>query len=221
MSVFTAAQIVLGHPEPAQILLRQVDAAAGEILGDVLPVLGQLQRGADAVGKLETRGGGETKSGQHQMPDRVGRERAVGPQVVEGLVVIGPLIEAVCLHQSAQRCLGHPPAANSLGESGDCGQRRLPASEEGGDVGVDKVKHGELRQLVDVHRIAYVVDEAGVAVDGEQIGAQLAREEPGGDREVLRAGLRKDALKGLWGRHRCCHRCVTPSDWLARVCSVP
>ena len=43
-----AAEVVRATAEPRHVLLRQVDAAGGEVLADVLQVLDDLQAGADA-----------------------------------------------------------------------------------------------------------------------------------------------------------------------------
>ena len=74
-----------GDPEAGQVVGRQVDPAGAGVLGDVLPVFGQLQPGADRRRTspcCQWRGGAE--GGQDQPSDRVGRQAAVVDQVVEG-----------------------------------------------------------------------------------------------------------------------------------------
>ena len=47
------AQVVKRIVEPRHVFLRQIDAIAGEVYGDVLPEVGELERGADVVRQLK------------------------------------------------------------------------------------------------------------------------------------------------------------------------
>ena len=200
------AKVVVAHGEPAKVFLGQIDAAAVQILCDVLPVLGQLQRGADLVGERDAIGGGDAEGGEHQVPDRVGRQRAVVPQVVERLVAVGALVEPVGLDESAQWRLGDPARAHACRQRSHRRHAGIAAGEQRRDVGIDEVEHGKAHAALDAVLIADVVDEPGVAVDRQQVGAQLFRQEPQGDRKVLGSRLREHPVKRLEDRRGCGHR---------------
>ena len=169
-------------------------------------MLGQLQSGADLVGELDAIGGEEAEGGEHEMADRVGRQRAVVPKVVECLVAVGALIEPVRVDEAAQRCLWHPTGAYSRGQGNDRRHRRLVAGEKGRHVGVNEVEHGQPHAALDAGLIADVVDESGIAVNGEQVGAQLLGQEPQCHGEVFGARLREHAIERLERGRSCGHR---------------
>ena len=85
--------------EALEVLQRQVDPVLAQILGHVLAVLGQLQRRADPVGELDTSRRGHAEDPQHELADRVCRERAVALQLGPGAVAAAALIEPVGLDQ--------------------------------------------------------------------------------------------------------------------------
>ena len=72
----------LGAAEALEVLLRQVDAPAAEVLGHVLAVLGQLQRRADPIRERDPLRLGAAEDAEHDLADGVGRERAVVPQLL-------------------------------------------------------------------------------------------------------------------------------------------
>src|SRR6185437_12381287 len=81
-----AVQLLLRAAETREVLAGQVDAPAAEVLGDVLAVLGDLERRADAVGERDQLLLALSEDAEHDLADRVGRQRAVGPQLLPRLV---------------------------------------------------------------------------------------------------------------------------------------
>ena len=94
-----------------KVLGRQVDASAAQILGDVLAVLGQLQRSADRVRAAHARGRGGVEHVQHELADRVCGQRAVAAQLLPGVIRADPLVDAVCLDQARERLTRQPALA--------------------------------------------------------------------------------------------------------------
>ena len=73
------------------------------ILCHVLPVLGELQRGANAVGERDPVGCGGSEDVEHELADRVRREVAVADEVVERQVRGLCLVLPVRLDQPLER----------------------------------------------------------------------------------------------------------------------
>src|SRR5437588_3224706 len=71
--------------EPAQVLQREIYATLGIVHADVLPEIGELQRGAGVVGKALALSIPVSAKVQNQMADGIGRVVAVGEHVIEGL----------------------------------------------------------------------------------------------------------------------------------------
>src|SRR5581483_9392530 len=67
-----AAELLLAAAEAGEILLREVDAPASEILRDVLAVLCELQSRADAVRQRDQLGLPMSEDAEHDLPHRVG-----------------------------------------------------------------------------------------------------------------------------------------------------
>jgi hypothetical protein len=85
-----------------EVLLRQVDAAHAVVLRDVLPVLHELQTGADPVRELDALGGGPAEDVQHEFADGIRRELAVADQIVERRIAGDQLVLPVGLDQAEQ-----------------------------------------------------------------------------------------------------------------------
>ena len=157
-------------PKRSQVLGRQVDAAVPEVLGDVLPVLGELQRGAHAVGERDPVGRRGAEHVQHELADRVGGQVAVADQLVERLVRRlswsrrfasisrwnGPRGRSSSCTVGARRrrsgCSGLPPARRrGRGRPRSASSAREPVAGDG---------------------VADLVDEPREAVDREQVVAR-------------------------------------------------
>jgi hypothetical protein len=192
-------EVTLGDPEPLHVLGRQVDAASPEILRHVLPVLGELQGGADPVGEDHPLRRGRPEHVQHDAAHRVGREPAVAGQIAEGgipadhlVLPVGPdqvrehlLRDRARPHYRRQRA-DHPDLRASLGRPRvRCGWRGnrlprglLPQSRILKLVKPTKVGFQCIQQLDPFSRgcfIAHVVHGAGEAVDRFQAAPVPAR----------------------------------------------
>jgi hypothetical protein len=55
------------HAEALQVLGGQVNPPVGQVLGHVLPVLGQLQGGADVIGERDAFRGGDAEDVEHDL----------------------------------------------------------------------------------------------------------------------------------------------------------
>jgi hypothetical protein len=73
----TRGDLQVGDIEAHQVFLRQVDTRLLPVDGDILPVVDELQRGADAVRTPQVLGRSCAEQVQQQAPDRVGRAAAV------------------------------------------------------------------------------------------------------------------------------------------------
>ena len=122
-------------PAPEKLVLLEEARAAlavlpagPQVLGHVLPVLGELQRGAHQVGEpFPVRCGG-AEDVQHDPADRVGRQAAVTEQLGEGLVAGDPLVLAVRLDQVEERLGGDRVPRDGRRERPDHREpRALPA----------------------------------------------------------------------------------------------
>ena len=91
------------HAEPGQILQREVDPTGPPILGDVLAVLDDLQRGADPIGELGPLGRACVEHLEHDPADRVRRQLAVFDQVLVRRVGLDLLVDEVRLDQVVER----------------------------------------------------------------------------------------------------------------------
>src|SRR5581483_4498466 len=92
--VVSGGQVCFRDPEPAQVFERKIDAAFLEIYPDVLPEIGQLQRGTGVVGKLLPLRVAIAAKIQDQMAYRVCRIAAIAEQVFKGFIASHTLVLA-------------------------------------------------------------------------------------------------------------------------------
>ena len=142
------------------------------VLGDVLPVLGELQRGADAVGERDPVGRRRAEDVQDELADRVRREVAVVDELVERLVRGLPLVAPVRLDQPLERparqVAARAPSAASRRSSGMLAARRRRRGR-GRPRSASSVRQPVARDVV-----ADLVDEPREAVD-RQSGGRASR----------------------------------------------
>ena len=91
-----------------------------QVLGDVLPVLGELQRRADQSDSATRAGVAQPEHAEHELAHRVRRELAVAQQLLPGLIAADALVDAVGLDQARER----------LARQRALAQRRLQAPEQ-------------------------------------------------------------------------------------------
>ena len=85
--------------EAVHVLGGEIDPVAAEVLGDVLEVLDDLERGAHGVGAADPLGGRGAGDGEDETADGVGGQLAVCEEFVVGLVAADLLVLAVGLDQ--------------------------------------------------------------------------------------------------------------------------
>jgi uncharacterized protein len=181
-------EIAFSDAEAGHVGLGKVDTSSAEVFSDILPVLGQLERGTDTVRKRDPVGGRSAEHAEDELSDRIGREPAVPDEVVERGVAVDTLVDPVRLDQAPERLGGDA----SLGEKGrqSLEQCLLGVAGVGPlQVGLDSV---EERKPVAGRLVTDVVDEAGEPVDGAEPLPLALGEEAQRDREVLARRLRED-----------------------------
>lgn len=206
--------------EALHVLGGQIDPVTPEVLGDVLEVLDDLQCGAHRVGAADAFGRAGPRDGEDEPADGVGGEFAVGEQVVVGLVPADELVLAVGGDQGEKRPGGQRVPADGRLEAAQQGVARR-AVEDAAQVGLEGVEQHEAVLGVGAGHaeqagvgaarcevaVADVVDEAGEAVDGHEVGAPGPGQEERRHGEVLRGGLVEGGALGIGGervgtRHR-------------------
>ena len=154
-------------------------------------MLDELERRADAVGERDPVGRGHFEHVQHELADRIGRQRAVVDEVVEGRVGGLNLVAPVGLDQARRTAR----AAGSRSRTVDLERAhervlRL-AAVDAVEVGVE---HVEQREAVALDLVAELVDEPGEAVDRHQMPGGLAAQHARRDWEVLLRRKRQDGV---------------------------
>ncbi len=184
-------QVGAGNSEPGHVVGGQIDTTGPGVFGHVLPVLGQLQSGADGVGPALPLGGGHLEGGQHQPSDRVGGQPAVGDEVVEGGVAPDHLILPVGRDEvrerrriGVDRPYGRGRPGDQRVQAGPLGVRERQAS-----LGFRPV---ERRHPVTAIGVAELIDEPGEAVEGHQLRSGPAGQEARCHAEVLGPGAPHD-----------------------------
>ena len=174
-------EIALADAECLEVLLRQVDAARPVVLGDVLAVLEQLQRGAHQVREPVRLCRAHAEDPQHDPADRVGRQHAVVLQIRLGGVPGDLLVLQVRPHQPVER-LRFQPAGADRGHQPP--QHRLVGLTVPGTREV-RAESPQPGGPVTAGLVPQAVDDARDVVERAQIMAQRTRQYPDGDREVL------------------------------------
>ena len=102
-SCVCAVKVCFGNAECPHVFLRQVNAAGGAVLGDILPVLKQLQGATDPIGQFGRLRRTLAENIEHQPPYRVGRELTVTDQLLESRIPRDPLIDQVGADELVER----------------------------------------------------------------------------------------------------------------------
>ena len=174
--------------EAPPVLRGEVDAPAAEVLADVLPVLRELQRRADAVRERDPLRRRRAEHVEHELADRVRREVAVVDELGERLVRRLPLVAPVRLDQAEERLARKRAFANRRAQTQQQRVLRL-AVEDAVQILLERV---EDRGAVAVDLVAELVDESREAVDRGEVSARPAADEQRRDGEVLARRQRQD-----------------------------
>jgi hypothetical protein len=189
------AQVGLRAAEVLQILARQVHPAPREVLGDVLPVLGELQRGADVVGERDALRGRPVEDGEHQLADGVRGEVAVTEQGLPRVVPRDALVDAVGLQQPREGLAWQ----RALPQDGLQAHEQRVARLAGIRAVELLLQPREGREAVGGRAIIHVaqfVREPRDTVDRQQRLAQALRQRAAGDGEVLPVRARHHRGRG-------------------------
>ena len=162
--------------------------AAPEVLADVLPVLGELQRGADAVRERDPLRRRRAEDVQHELADRIRREVAVVERARRTSRTRSRWSRRFA---SIRRRNGSRGSEHSRTVAREALQQRVLrlAVEDAVEVPLERV---EQREPVAVDLVAELVDESREAVDRGEVSARPAAEEKRGDGEVLARRQRQD-----------------------------
>src|SRR5205807_8286688 len=177
-------EVVGRAAEAIEVLGGDVHAAAPEVLGHVLPMLDQLQAAAHRVGEAQAVRGGRVEDVQHQAPDRVGGELAVGQEVLDGLVRVDLLVLAVGGDQGAQRGGGDVAGADGVRQAPQEGILRFAglAVVDAVDLRVQPVQE---RQPIAGRLVPDVVHKPGESVQRREVRALAPGQYAAGHGEVL------------------------------------
>ena len=180
-------QVVFGDAELFHVLLWKVDAAAGEVDGDVLPEVGQLQGGADGVGQTVLLCVVVAEEVEDEAADGHGRITAVGQEVVEGAVAWGGHVHPEGPQEVVQEVPGDPMAANGFGQGG---KNRTPGGIETGPEAFSPfVEPPEAFGRFQTGFVGKVVGGSRKGVDAADVRAEGFGDQAGADGKVFVVGL--------------------------------
>ena len=121
-----AAQQTLGvHCEAGQVLGGEVDPAATRVAGDVLPVVHELESGADLIGGVKSLGIPHPEELQHEATYGIRRIAAVLQELLKGLIALLHSVAAERAEERMERIEGEPELADhrTTGALGVVGRR--------------------------------------------------------------------------------------------------
>jgi hypothetical protein len=133
-----ASQIDGFDAEPAQLVLRQVDATPVQILGDVAQEVGVLEGETERPGGRERLRAQRLQHRQHHLADHRGRALHVPQQVVPRLVPGGGQIHRHRPVEAVEALRGNAHGADRVADRGQHGIGRPVghgAAEVGGELG--------------------------------------------------------------------------------------
>jgi hypothetical protein len=161
------AQIGLGAAEAGEVFRGEVDAIPREVLGHVLPMLCELEGGADRVGEIDPFGGRRPEDVQDEESDRRRRQLTVAAQCFEGRISPHGLIAAVGFDQSAKGGIGQPQLAHRRDQALQEWMARA-ARVDAVELALQLIEQG---QAVTARLVAQLIGQTGEAVDGQQVSA--------------------------------------------------
>ena len=180
----TAADLRLGHIEPREVALRQVDAAILEVDRDVLPEVDQMKGRADRIGVGQIGRARGAEQMQHQVPHRMRGAAAIVKQSrpIGEAGGVDLLIERG--HDIVERCERQFILCNHASEFAEQQRmhRRHPAACHGVEAGP---KVGEERMTLGGAPVAFLGDVSGRTgnlIDHADRRAQPLRQQGAGDR---------------------------------------
>lgn len=176
-------QVFLRGAEAFEVGLGEIDTVLAEVHGDVLPEVGQLERGADAVRQPSQAGIAQAEQVKDDPAHRVRRVTAVMEQVVKGGVAAGRDIHPEGGQEVPQELHGEVEAPDGVAEGDERGVRGR-VLQTGVEQALPLAQAFEALPLVGGF-VREVVGGAGEGVDGADVRTEGLRQEPGGHREVL------------------------------------
>ena len=120
---------------------------------------------------------GGAENGQHQTPHRIGRQPAVPEQFVEADIGPHQLVLPVGRDQVVQGGRVGGPRHEGAGGAGDQRVNSAASGSASARVGLVADSSCQRRQPVAVVVVADLVDQAGEAIDGQQVGSPAGRAE--------------------------------------------
>src|SRR5258708_19145417 len=113
--------VFFGHAEVAQIFKRKIDASFAVVNGNVLPEIGELQRGAGAVRKLLAFGVTVAAEVEQKMSNRIGGITAIAQNVGESVKARDGLVLTKSNQQIGKFVFRNIALANRLRERDEDG----------------------------------------------------------------------------------------------------
>ena len=167
-----AVQLCLGHAECGEIFLREVHPTGPTVLSDVLPVLDQLQGGADPVGQLCRHRIPHLEQAEHDPADRVRGQRAIPAQLRVCGIPVHSLVDQVGLDQPLERLPIQPTRRYHRGQSPQHRVLGLAAVPDRGKVAPER---SQLCRPVPRGLISQIIDYPGDVIHHDQSRPQSPR----------------------------------------------
>ena len=181
-------------PKRLHVFEGEIDAVFCVVDADILPEIGELEGGTGLVGEGETLGVAIAAGIEDDAADGIRGVAAVAEGIGHGGETGDGLILAEGDEQIGEWLLGDVAGADRFGEGDEDGMTGL-AAIAGVELFTPEVEQGEgLFGIADL--VAEVIGNAAVGVDGVEVGAEAAGEEPGGDVEILVMGIGETAAPG-------------------------
>ena len=178
--------IFLAHGVTPQVFERQINSALGVVHADVLPEVGQLQRGAGVVGKLLALGIVIAAQVEDEMPYGIRRVAAVGEHIVEGFETSDGLVLTEGNQQIGKLVFGNVKLLDGFGQGHKNRMARI-ALVAGIEFGLPFIEQGQSRGGVS-YFVAQIVGDAAVGVDVQEILTEVLGKKPGGYRKIFVMG---------------------------------
>ena len=168
---------------PVQVLQGQVDPAFYQVHPDVLPEVGQLERGTRSVGQDLAFSVPVAAQIEHEMAHRIGRVPTVFEHIRVGPVTRYDLVLPERGQQVSKRGYGYLETVDRLPE---CDEYRMPGAAvvTGLQLGVPPFEQFQGQAGI-AGLVGEVVGPPAVGVDMVEMPPQRGGQEPGNDDEIL------------------------------------
>ncbi len=196
-------------PKRSKIAARKIDAALGEIDGNVLPEIGELESAARQIGQALALGVAIAEEVEHHAADRIGGTAGVAEEVVDGIEAGEINVGAKGAEQIGEGLARDIEAPRGIGQSDEDRMAR-GAGVGGVELVLPIVEPREAFGGSGRVFVGEVIGDAGVSVNRVHVRAHRARHQPRGDGKVFvmgagepsAPGVGLDEIRGQWRASR-------------------